>query len=200
MSTYNERRFTIVLKITRIVSVIINVLFWILIVAALIGVVGVLVVDPARLTFTLADLPRLPSDFATFSIDWEAIIGDESFSLRLPLLIASGAALTSGVLGLWVIRQIRGLLQDVNDERPFSFDNAQRLFYISYSLVAFSLLSPLTMSVLGWSIIRQLEISVRDGFSFRINLGLLFVSALLYILAHIFSYGAHLQEEVDGTV
>jgi hypothetical protein len=26
------------------------------------------------------------------------------------------------------------------------------------------------------------------------------VSALLYILAHIFSYGAHLQEEVDGTV
>jgi hypothetical protein len=200
MDSYNERRFQIVLKITRIVSVIISVLFWILIVGALIGVVGVLVVDPDRLTFTLADLPRLPMQFERFTIDWDAIIGDVSFSLRLPLFIASIAALISGAVGLWVIRQIRGLLHDVNNERPFSFDNAKRLFYISYSMVAFSLLSPLTTSLLGWSIIRQLEISVRDGFRFSLNFGLLFVAALLYILAHIFSYGAHLQEEVDATV
>jgi hypothetical protein len=200
MSTYNERRFQLVLKITRVVTMVITVILWALIVGSILGIVVLVVLDPARLTFTLADLPDIPRQFESFSIDWDAIIGDASFSLQLPLLIFSGAGFTSGVIGLWVIRQIRGLLHDVKEERPFSDNNAGRLFQISYSMIAYSILTPLTGTLLGWSILRQLDITTRDGFGFSINFGLLFVAALLYILAHIFSYGAHLQEEVDGTV
>ena len=204
MSTYNERRFQLVLKITRVVTMIITVIFWVLIVGSIIGLVVLVILDPTRLTFTLADLPTIPRQFPrqfeNIRIDWDAIIGDASFSLRLPLLIFSGAIFTSGVIGLWVIRQIRGLLHDVKEDRPFSINNAGRLFQISYSMIAYSILTPLTGMLLGWSILRQLEITTRDGFGFSINFGLLFVAALLYILAHIFSYGAHLQEEVDGTV
>ena len=200
MSTYNERRFQLVLKITRVVTMVITVILWALIVGSILGIVVLVVLDPARLTFTLADLPDIPRQFENFSIDWDAIIGDALFSLQLPLLIFSGAGFTSGVIGLWVIRQIRGLLHDVKEERPFSDNNAGRLFQISYSMIAYSILTPLTGTLLGWSILRQLDITTRDGFGFSINFGLLFVAALLYILAHIFSYGAHLQEEVDGTV
>ncbi len=200
MSTYNERRFQLVLKITRVVTMIITVIFWALIVGSIIGLVVLVILDPTRLTFTLSDLPTIPRQFENIRIDWDAIIGDASFSLRLPLLIFSGAIFTSGVIGLWVIRQIRGLLHDVKEDRPFSDNNAGRLFQISYSMIAYSILTPLTGMLLGWSILRQLEITTSDGFGFSINFGLLFVAALLYILAHIFSYGAHLQEEVDGTV
>jgi len=200
MSTYNERRFQLVLKITRVVTMVITVILWALIVGSILGIVVLVVLDPARLTFTLADLPDIPRQFENFSIDWDAIIGDALFSLQLPLLIFSGAGFTSGVIGLWVIRQIHGLLHDVKEERPFSDNNAGRLFQISYSMIAYSILTPLTGTLLGWSILRQLDITTRDGFGFSINFGLLFVAALLYILAHIFSYGAHLQEEVDGTV
>ena len=198
--TYNEKRFTVVLKVTRIAYTIINILIWIGLVGAVIAGIGLLVVGAEALTVSVVDFPNLPEQLDRFNIIWEELVGERSIAFQFPLLIASGSLFIVSGLSIWVVRQIRGILKDVESQEPFSDQNAKRLFNISYTLVGFSIITPLTASLFSWSIVRQFEFAGRDGFNFSLNFTVLFMAALIYILAHIFSYGAHLQEEVDGTV
>ena len=197
--SYNEKRFTLVLRITRIVLTFVFYVFWVSIVSSLVAVIGLLIFNPEFLIIQLSDIANLlDSTFA--ATNFVDVFGDQTLSLQVPLIMVGVAASLSSVFGIWILGQLRGVLLDVNEKQPFSDNNAKRLFNISYGLIGLSFVSPLLQSLVVWSVVRQLEGTFLDGFSYRMNLGLLFMAALLYILSHIFSYGAHLQEEVDGTV
>jgi hypothetical protein len=198
--SYNERRFNIVLGITRVTSIIINVILWISLGAAVVGLIALVAIQPEQLIVRFADLPNIPFPLEGLNVSWEELIGEQSIALRLPLLLFAGTVLVMSAIGLFMLRQLGGILQDVKQERPFSDANATRIFRIAYAMVAYSVASPLSFGLVTWSVIRQFEFASRDGFRFGINVSMLFVAALIYLLAHIFSYGAHLQEEVDGTV
>lgn len=197
--SFNQQRFTLVLRITRIVSTVVFYVLWAAIVGSLIAIVGLLIFNPEFLIIQLSDIANLlDSNFA--ATNFVDVFGDQTLSLQVPLIMVGAATAFFSGFGIWILRQLRGVLLDVNYKQPFSANNAKRLFNISFSLIGLSLVNPLLQSLVIWTVVRQLEGTFRDGFSFSINLGLLFMAALLYILAHIFSYGAHLQEEVDGTV
>ena len=197
--SYNEKRFTLVLRITRIVSTFVFYVFWVSIVSSLVAVIGLLIFNPEFLIIQLSAIANLlDSTFA--ATNFVDVFGDQTLSLQVPLIMVGVAVSLFSAFGIWTLRQLRGILLDVKEKKPFSDSNAKRLFNISYGLIGLSFMNPLLQSVVVWTVVRQLEGAFRDGFSFTINFGLLFMAALLYILAHIFSYGAHLQEEVDGTV
>jgi Protein of unknown function (DUF2975). len=200
IQSYNEKRFNIVLSITRVASIIINILLWIGLGVSVIGVIALAVIQPEQLIVRFADLPNIPFQLEWLSVSWEELIGEESIALQLPLLFFGGAVVVMSAIGLLMIRQVRGILQDVKQKRPFSDANARRIFRIAYAMVAYSVLSPLSFGLVTWSIIRQFEFASRDGFRVNVSFSMLFVAALIYLLAHVFSYGAHLQEEVDGTI
>jgi hypothetical protein len=197
---YNEKRFNFIVKLTRIVSSIVFYLMWGLVGLSIIGVIILLLLDPDLFTFNLAEVPSSIDRFDLYGVPILEVLGDQVLSLRFTLFLVSGAALVYGISTIWILLQLRGVLEDVNETRPFSIANAKRLFYITYSILALSVLEPLFSSVIRWSVLRQFDIATRIGLTFSFNFGLLFMAALLYILAHIFQYGAHLQDEVDTTI
>jgi len=197
---YNEKRFTFIVKLTRIVSSFVFYLMWGLVGLSIIGVITLLLLNPDVLTFNLAEVASSIDRFDLYGVPVLEVLGDQVLSLRFTLFLVSGAAVVYGVVTIWVLLQLRGVLEDVNEKRPFSIENAKRLFYITYSILALSVLEPLFSSVIRWSVLRQFDIATRIGLTFSFNFGLLFMAALLYILAHIFQYGAHLQDEVDTTI
>lgn len=198
MFIYNEQRFTLLLKVTTIV---VKLIYLLSILGLVLGVVGfgVLVwIDPERLTFVLSDLPIETIRFDDFIVNLEELFGDQSIALKTPALLVAVSAAIGSLVGLASIRQLNLILKDVRAKIPFSSANTKRFFTLSYITILSAFVSPILGSLIRYSLVTQFDITAR--LQFFPTLSVLFFGVLLYLLAHIFSYGAHLQEEVDGTV
>lgn len=198
MFIYNEQRFTLLLKVTAIV---VKLIYLLSILGLVLGVVGfgVLVwIDPERLTFVLSDLPIETIRFDDFIVNLEELFGDQSIALKTPALLVAVSAAIGSLVGLASIRQLNLILKDVRAKIPFSTANTKRFFTLSYITILSAFVSPILGSMIRYSLVTQFDISAR--LQFFPTLSVLFFGVLLYLLAHIFSYGAHLQEEVDGTI
>ncbi len=198
MFIYNEQRFTLLLKVTAIV---VKLIYLLSILGLVLGVVGfgVLVwIDPERLTFVLSDLPIETIRFDDFIVNLEELFGDQSIALKTPALLVAVSTAIGSLVGLASIRQLNLILKDVRAKIPFSTANTKRFFTLSYITILSAFVSPILGSLIRYSLVTQFDITAR--LQFFPTLSVLFFGVLLYLLAHIFSYGAHLQEEVDGTV
>lgn len=198
MFEYNEQRFTLLLKVTAIVVKLIYLLSVLGLVLGAIGFGVVLWIDPARLTFVLSDLPLATIRIDEFFVNLEEFFGDQSIALKTPVLLVGLSMAIGSLVALASIRQLNLILNDVRAKLPFSPANTKRFFTLSYITILSAFVSPILASLIRYSVVTQFDITSR--FRFVPTLSVLFFGVLLYLLAHIFSYGAHLQEEVDGTI
>jgi hypothetical protein len=98
-----------------------------------------------------------------------------------------GAAIVHAIL-----RQLLAIVDTVRDGDPFHLGNARRLERIAWSVLALELLRVAVAAIassIGWP-------SLVDGFS----IASWFAVLLLFVLAGVFSQGARMREDLEGTV
>lgn len=199
---YNEKRFNIVVKIASVIITFLHYVFWVLLVAGVIGLIGILFIPESNLLIIPAQLEQFPTH--QFFVDSEEIFAFESIMLKPSLLWGTFniALLSLGMI--YGTKWIKASLKDSKDSKPFSDENVSRLFKLSYLIMVAGVVVPLLNSLFMNSLINNVTGSVFASeyadFHYSLDLRVIFGGLLIYILANIFAYGSYLQEEVDGTV
>ena len=134
-------------------------------------------------SFFMADWPMKPLgyDIATMHPQLPAVIR------AIEIIGLVGAALVHSIL-----RRLLAIVDSVRAGDPFILDNAQRLHVIAWSVLAIELLR---LIVLAISTAVSMEGDM-GGFSLAPWLAVL----LLFVLAGVFSRGARMRADLEGTV
>ena len=187
-------------KLSKSIAGIINVLFWVVLgltVAVIIISIGI------RL---FPGIINLSSDNGNFSISPDNIIRFEIQMGNISMeniseiysLLFVGIALFLVII-LLVLSQLRIILKNVVNEKPFAQKNAKSIMYIGYIVIAGSILIPITKAFMVNRIINAFELSNVSAV-YTINSEVLIIGILLLLVSAIFSYGAYLQQEYDTTI
>ena len=115
--------------------------------------------------------------------------------IALLLLLAA----TMVVLGFFVLRHLRRIVDSVAHGEPFVPVNADRLNHMAWLVLAIQLLAvPMTLLAL-WFDSAPVKPNVHHG-SEGISIGALLLALILFILARVFRIGAEMRDELEGTV
>ena len=193
MAGFNSKRFHQVLRFTDFF-----VMFFQVIMAIVIGA--------GFLVFLV--LIFLPSSWFVFDnlsselnfVSANIIISDFDFSKSLKtLFMLSGLLLAFyGVFGYYVLQRLHRVVKKTRDQKPFDESVISDLFRMGYALMLAGIIIPIVDIILVTLIRTTYQLNFNIEFDIQMNL--IFTGILVYILANIFEYGAHLQSEVDLTV
>lgn len=124
-----------------------------------------------------------------------------TYMTSIPILVAELALLYS-------IVQIRGILEGVLEDKPFSMEVIRCVKKLAFGIMIGSFITSIVQTITDHlvfnhlnllGIFNQIEVQFNDAFS--IFEGSLIIEGLLVLLlAHVFQYGLHLQEEYDATL
>ncbi|MGB4213445.1 MAG: DUF2975 domain-containing protein [Dethiobacteria bacterium] len=104
-------------------------------------------------------------------------------------------------VGLLVLFQLRKIFANLAGRTPFTKENVRRIRIIGIAAIVYALLSPVVYCLMGLYLSNIIHLpGVELIASFRLDLGGIFLGAVIIILAEVFNYGARLQEEQDLTV
>ena len=105
----------------------------------------------------------------------------------------------SCAMGALFLRQLVGILRDVEEGRPFSPDNARRLGKMGVLVIVISVVYRIGQAA---ALSTLIDMAGLNDFSvnFAPNTDMIFIGILLFILAGIFKYGGYLQDEYDATL
>jgi hypothetical protein len=95
-----------------------------------------------------------------------------------------------------VLRRLLAIVETVRAGDPFVRANASRLQDIAWTLLALQLLSLLIGAIARWISTPANPLHLRAGFSISGWLAVL----LVFLLARVFAEGAHMREDLEGTV
>ncbi len=124
---------------------------------------------------------------------------DAILLLKQVLVFGGLAGMVTMAFLIYVLHNLDLVLDNVKAQQPFVQKNAIRLFNLAYSFMIASIVLPLFQFLLRYQIMIE-NPSIDINAEYTIYTGYLFVGLLLYILAHIFAYGSHLQTSYDETV
>ena len=105
----------------------------------------------------------------------------------------------SCLMAVFLLRQLIGMLREVEEGRPFSQTNAKRLAKMGILLFISSVLYPIGQGVMMNTMINAAG-CYDLGVKFSPDTSMIFIGILLFILAGIFRYGSYLQDEYDATL
>lgn len=146
-----------------------------------------------------ADTSHLGFDLDGFSIGFDKTMLTGSTPQLAHVQVLVWALPFAGVL--YIIHQLRRLLNDLGGKTPFTIPNATRISRIGAAIMAMTTVLACGSYALGSYMANTLAF---PGVTFRTNLQFpycsLFVGLLVMLLAEIFRYGARLQEDNDLTV
>ena len=133
--------------------------------------------------------------------DWTfAALGIPSDSWMLPVMRGLQAIAALGLVGVvindCILRRLLAMIETVRAGNAFIRDNAYRLHFIAWFLLALQLLS-IVIAIIG-RLISTPEHPVELDAGFSIN-GWLAV-LLTFILARVFAEGTLMREDLEGTV
>ncbi|MFW5838859.1 MAG: DUF2975 domain-containing protein [Bacillota bacterium] len=196
--SFDKKRFNAVMNITHIITKFGK---WILIAAfgfatlsVLIGIVLMIInvdLGAIEVVITEANLAGAISDNLT---EIDAIL-----LLKQVLVFGGLAGMVTMAFLVYVLHNLDLVLNNVKAQQPFVHNNAVRLFNLAYSFMIASIILPIFQFILRYQIMIE-NPSIDINAEYTIYTGYLFVGLLLYILAHIFAYGSHLQTSYDETV
>lgn len=189
-------------KLSKSVFVILKVVYWIALVLTVIAFllsIGVrfLPDDFSFFNYTTDGVFGIsPDNIIQFEIARESIEGVNLIPIYSALLIGIFISL---LLVTIVLRQLKGITKNVTDSNPFHEKNAKGVLYIGYTVIAGSLLIPISKAYTVNQIIHTFDLTnVRAVYT--INVEVLFIGILLILLSSIFHFGAFLQQEYDTTL
>lgn len=134
-------------------------------------------------SFFIEDWPRRPLGFEL--VNEHPLVGQ---GLRAIVVIGvAGAVIVHAIL-----RQVLAIVDTVRVGDPFILENARRLEAIAWSVLSLEVLRLIVAAIAAavW------EPGRIDGFSFAPWLAVL----LLFVLAGVFTHGARMREDLEGTV
>lgn len=139
-----------------------------------------------------ADHPRLKDGFVTVG-----------FGTADKLVWIAQGGVTLFILGvIWYgVRQLRQLMRDVLDRRPFTRDNARRLRRVGLLALGWQIVTPWWQYVWGRFVLARFDLAT-DALAAPLGYDLepIILALAVLALAEIFGAAARLQEETDLTV
>lgn len=176
-------------------KVVMNVFFWFGMIVTGIGVAA---------ACTLPFLPErwFETSSGAFSLDEVirySIDGAEAVNLQsVYVLISVSASIFACGIGM-ICRQLKAILQTVQDKQPFVPDNAHRIRVIGLIFLAGAFIVRGVQALVAYAIIDAFGIEDLSV-NYSIDFALVIASFLMIVLAEVFRYGTNLQQDVDATV
>lgn len=180
--------------------------FWgliIMIPLILIAIVGL------NTLFSEFTIPNNLSLETSFDYKGLTFLVDSNFENSNFVLSASGiSVLIASVVWIYNIVQIRGILEAVMEDKPFSMEFVKYLKKLAFGIIIGSLLTTTADSIVTFlsfdklhimDTMHQVGIQVKYNF-FMFEDSLVIEGLFILLLAHIFQYGLQLQEEYDATL
>lgn len=201
-------------KLTRtakILDTILRILFWIMIVAGIIAIVG------GVLAFTMhaagkvdgAPIFGIDLDFITLELAEDVIPAQKAAKVQQTVDLFGMIFLVVGiVLGGWCIQLLRSILRPMKEAQPFHDAVSKGLKKLAWlELIGGAILSIVEvvmehLIIFGFNL-RELLISDKiSGVTFHMDLDVSFLitAAVCFLLSYIFHYGAKLQQLSDETL
>jgi hypothetical protein len=189
-------------KLTRIVRVIIQALFWIC--AALGGLTilsNIVFIFIPQHFFELNDniarhVTITTGGFLKYSYELAPNI---VMNLKPLINVISVLVIISSVLMLPILYQLNNILKNVENDLPFAPGNAHSLSIIGYMIAIGTFVLPLAEALVGTMIMNIIKVP-NITVNYSINFYMLIMSFFIFILAGIFKYGNYLQQEYDTTL
>lgn len=187
-------------KLSKGIYVIVNVSFWILIGLIILGTLIFIVMR------ILPNIENVSNSGYSFRMNPENIIQFElntntlsnTTSKDIFSLLYVGAILLT-IPTLLVLGQLKIILKNVVNEKPFAEKNAKSIRNIGYVVIASSILMPVAKAFVFNKFIHAFNLS-NVNVIYSINTEVLIIGILLLIVSAIFNYGAYLQQEYDTTL
>lgn len=187
-------------KLSKSTYSIINVLFWIVLgitILVILLIAGMRIFpDIINLSYSDGSFHISPDNIIQFEIS----TGDISNASIGEIYSYMFAGITLFlILFLLVLSQLRVILKNVVNEKPFAEKNAKSIMNIGYVVMAGSIVIPITKAFLINKIIHAFNLS-NVNVVYTINVEVLIIGILLLLVSAIFNYGAYLQQEYDTTI
>ncbi|QWH15309.1 DUF2975 domain-containing protein (plasmid) [Bacillus mycoides] len=100
---------------------------------------------------------------------------------------------------LFITIQLKRIVQLVRNKQPFSKSCIKHIQYLAYGVILYSFIYGLLGNIWGLLLVRTLQLS-NTVISLNFDFGMMIMGFLILFLAHIFKYGAYLQDEYDSTL
>jgi hypothetical protein len=138
------------------------------------------------------------------SLIWESFImralGVPPADSYPPLLIGLRLIMVIGICGVpvvhFVLTRLLAIVESVSIGNPFVHANAARLQVIAWALLALELMN-IAVSAIG---AKASSATVPLHFKYDFSLTAWLAVLLLFVLARVFEQGAHMREDLEGTV
>lgn len=187
-------------KLSKSISGIINVLFWVVLGLAAASILAAIGIGafPKAIDLITADnsFSISPDNIIRFEITASSISDTDISSLYSLLFISITLLL---IMILFVLQQLKKILKNVVDAKPFAKENAKSIMYTGYIVIAGSVIVPVIKAFMVNKIVHAFDIS-NVNVVYTINTEILILGILLLLLSAIFNYGAYLQQEYDTTI
>ncbi|HHT90126.1 MAG: DUF2975 domain-containing protein [Bacillota bacterium] len=147
-----------------------------------------------------SDLARLSFEFngtLRYTISPTAV--KANVNLRGIYTSIAGAAIVYALILRLVLGNLKTIIHSVVIKQPFDLRNRKRILNISWAVMLSAFVIPAVNVWVTSQVIRTFDL---QGFSavYSPHANLIFVAFLLIVLAGVFAYGCHLQQEVDETI
>jgi hypothetical protein len=118
----------------------------------------------------------------------------------IPLALGLVAVLTLALGAVWVmLRKLLAMVQSVADGSPFTLENAGRLRFVGWLMIAIQAVS-VPIAFLGHKIGEAVDPSKLSDNDWGVDANSILAILLVFILAGVFEQGAAMREELEGTV
>jgi len=134
-------------------------------------------------------------------------------NLQLLMLMVLIATLVIVALFVIAIMLLQRLLKDIGDGHPFAPEAPGLIRRLAILIFVGSVVVPLVSSLVEWFSFRAIgiqnvvattangtTINMGTGFNFSINLTTIVIGFIVLLLAYVFEYGVHLQNQADETL
>lgn len=159
----------------------------------------VVFIPKTSFNYDLANLENINVNFMNiiYTIDDSLISG--IINVKSTLILLSLLILVNLSFIIYLLVFLRNIVKDVKENIPFNINNTKRLKFIGYGYLVSSLLLPVCSNIFFNHLLAQ--ISITGAFTYlSLNFQALFMGVIILILATVFEYGTHLQEDYDLTV
>ena len=182
--------------------IVMNVFYWVTIVAAcgcLIAAIVIKFIPDSHFALSERSIGHLGfslDGLIKYNLNSAAFQGINMKNIYIAITIMS--ALISFLI-IPVLKQIVLILKSVEEDKPFTKENAKRILIIGIIFILSSFMIPAFEVFVARTMIDTLKIQ-NVSTNYTVNIILIVTGFMMFILSSIFKYGSYLQHEYDETV
>jgi hypothetical protein len=144
----------------------------------------------------------LPEDEmnAAYVTDAEGTLQIETRNFLLVLI--TNAAKIIGLVGVaYIFYILRSIVKDIQGGEPFAEENIRRIRKLGYVLLIFSILFQVAQFLAASEVLRRLpEVQPELSAGHAFDAGVILISLLVLLLAHVWSYGLEIERDRELTI